>query len=797
MKITSSIFLSFLSILLLSLSTTSFGQQYFGQVFSNKKLPVNGAQVSLYKKADSTILGQTITDEKGYFSIKANNNAPCLLKTEAWGYITLWQEAKTGSNEIILKTDNKLSEISITARKPVIEQKVDRTIFNVENSASTAGTDAYTLLKKTPNVQLMQGQIMVAGKSGVAIMFNGRLQQLSGDDLTQFLHSIPSDNISKIEVITTPGAKYDAEGNNGIINIVTKRNLSDGFKGSLSVDCTRNHYYSPSANTSLLYHSKHLNLFVNAGSNTWNWLFTSRAHMNYGDESRFQKIDQEYSIRNSRIQIGGDYSITPKSILGFAYTKGFGGTDSKEHVSTDIFGTSFIPDSTIRTEGTTHDRYKGKHTANLNYEYKIDSTGKKLNIDADYFTQQSNRNRDYVVTNYIGEQADTATASQNRISSGYTINISSLKADLELPYSFARLSVGAKAAMVSNDGYLTYFTASQGEYIADSNRANHFLYDEKIYAAYINAQRALGKIDLQAGLRAEYTWNRGYTPATNEIDERSYLNLFPSFKLLYKYKDESSLAFTYQRRINRPSYNQLNPFRFYYTENSYTEGNPQLQPSFSNILELSWFIDRNNIIRFKTNLTNNYWDRLYFTDSATNSTVVTRMNVGSATYYSLNYNLEYSVAKWWDLSGNIGLEYSNFRMTGYGQDKHYEGYSAWIDISNSFYLNKKKTLLADLHAYYYSPRQKDYKRWDEMSTIDGGIRALLMHKNLILGVSFEDPFAKAFWLQTNLENGTSEYTYDDARIVTISATFKFGNNKLKARKDRLDNNEEIMRARSN
>lgn len=775
----------------------AIGQQFNGRVTNHKGAPIENASVSLYKRADSTMLVQVQTGKDGYYLMQSADTAEHLLMVQAFGYTTIWKPCTQLKNDVQLKANNTLSEISVSARKPVIEQKVDRTIFNVENSAAATGGDAYSALRKTPNVQVMQGQIMVEGKGGVSVMLNGRLQQLSGDDLIQFLHAIPSSNISKIEVITTPGAKYDAEGNAGIINIVTKKNKNDGFKGNISLACTRNHYFSPSANTTLQYRKDKLNLVFTANTSTWNWVYTNRARMNYGNERWFQKVDQEYSNKNSKVQLSGDYAIGKKSLIGFSYAKGFGGSDNKEHVSIDVYGNTMNIDSTLRTEGTTHEVFKGKHTANLNYEWKIDSTGKKLNVDADYYTQQVDRDRTFGVTNYVGEQANNTTATQNRAYSGAKINISSLKADLELPYSFARLSLGGKVSVVNNDGYMSFFVKKPAGYEADSNRANRFLYDERIYSGYVNAQRSIGKLDAQAGLRMEHTWNEGYTPATKQINTRSYTSFFPSAKLLYKFNDDHSLAFTYQRRINRPGYNFLNPFRFYYSERSYSAGNPQLQPSFNHALTLMWHINQKHFIQLRTTQIRNYWDRLYFIDTISNVSALTRVNAGRAAFYGCSYGFAYTVAKWWELNGNISAEYSRFQMNAYGERKTYDGVNGWIDINNSFYLNKKKTLVADLHGYYYTPRQKDYKRWEEMSMFDGGIRAMLMNNNLVLGLSFEDPFAKAYWQQTNLQNGTTEYSYDDGRIVTLSVTFKFGNTNVKGRKDKGDSNEEMQRARGN
>jgi hypothetical protein len=364
-----------------------------------------------------------------------------------------------------------------------------------------------------------------------------------------------------------------------------------------------------------------------------------------------------------------------------------------------------------------------------------------------------------------------------------------------LPYKFIRLSLGAKAAFVSNEGSFQYLTKATEDYIQDSSKANRFLFDEQIQAAYINGKKKIGRLDIQAGVRVERTWNRGYTPATDQIFTRDYTKAFPSMSLQYKINDEQSLALNYIRRINRPGYNLLNPFRFYLNSSSYMEGNADLQPSFNDAVDLTWFISPQYFIRLRSTQIHNYWDRLYFTDSVAGTTSLTRANVGNAAYYGISFNFSKSIARWWDVQGYAGGEYSWFRLNAYGQDRFYNGVNGWIDVSNTFYLNKNKTLIGELHAYYYTARQKDYKRWGEMSVVDGGIKALLLEKKLTLSLFLDDLFQKAYWDQKNAINGTEEFSYDNARLATFSVSYKFGNSNLKSRRERSESVEEIQRAR--
>jgi hypothetical protein len=232
----------------------------------------------------------------------------------------------------------------------------------------------------------------------------------------------------------------------------------------------------------------------------------------------------------------------------------------------------------------------------------------------------------------------------------------------------------------------------------------------------------------------------------------------------------------------------------YFTENLYQQGTPGLLPAISNSFRLSWYLNAKYHLRLRVNQVNNYFDRIYFTDTVAGATVATRANLGKAMMYIVNFSFSQNLAKWWDLNGEASATYNQFLLNAYGHENTYQGLSGWMELNNTFYLNKKKTLIAELNGYYYSPRQKDYKLWREMHCIMGGVKALLLDKALAVGVAFADPFATSGWYQTNKEIGTAEYSYDDERSVSVSLSYRFGNKNLKA-KNRAEATEEIQRAK--
>lgn len=597
-------------------------------------------------------------------------------------------------------------------------------------------------------------------------------------------------------MITSPGAKYDASGNAGIINLVTKKNIKEGLNGSITGNYNRNSYNSPSGSLSLQYKTGKFNFYTNDNISEFNWLYTNRLSLYYTDQKWEQSVNSEYSNKNGRAQVGVDYDLKKNMILGLMYSRGFGGNDTKEHISSSLFSNSTLPDSLVRSDGTMHEVYKGKNTGNVNYEWRIDTSGKKFSLSADYFSQQLMRERNFQVNSFSGsDPSPKKDGTQNKINEDPSITIRSVAGDLDLPYPIIAVSLGGKASFVENDGDYVYQTLTPAGYSPDSSKSNRFLYKEYIQAGYLSAKKKIRDLEILAGIRVEHTDALGLTPATQGAFHKNYTQLFPSATIGYKLNEHHNFALSYTRRIERPSYNLLNPFKTYYTENSYQQGNPALQPAITNGFLLSWFINSQYHLRIRINQVNNYWDRVYFTDSSTQVSVVSRTNLGKGMFYVLNFSFSETPAKWWELNGEISGTYNQFWLNAYGKENTYSGISGWIELNNSFYLSRNKTLIAELNGYYYSPRQKDYKLWREMHNIDGGIKALLLDKTLVIGLAFDDPFATSSWFQTNKENGTTEYSYDDQRSLSFSLSYKFGNKNMKTKKERAETIEEILRAK--
>jgi outer membrane receptor protein involved in Fe transport len=766
-----------------------------GKVTNAEGKAIAAANVIVQNIKDSTVVKAELTKDDGTFKISLEYTTDILLRATAVGYTSQVKIVPTSESSptinFALVAEKTLKEVTVTSRKPIVEEKVDRTVFNVENSIAAAGGDALDALKKTPGVQVLRNEITIAGKSSVSVMINGKLQQLSAQDLIQLLHSIPSDNLSKIEVITSPPAKYDAEGNSGIINLVTKKNLKNGFKGSATGRFEQNSMSIPGGSTSLSYRKDKLNAFCNLNLGRIAEKYTNRTTSYYPSNRWDQTIIQYSSALNAVAQFGADYQLSDRATGGVQVTEGYYKEDDVDETTAKSFVTGNILDSVIRTKGTSHELYDGKHTINLNYEWRIDTNGKKLNVDADYYSQSMQRNRNYYTQGFIrGEIAGEGI--DNKLDAYPNITIRTLKADVEWPLKVMTLSFGGKAAFVESNSDNIYKIFNGADFITDTTRTNLFSYQEQTQALYISGQKSKGKWDMQVGLRGERTYMEAYSPTTGSRNIREYTQLFPSGYLQYKINDQNTLGATYTRRISRPGYSMLNPFRFYFGSNYYSVGNPALQPSFINSAELSYRWKSKYSIRLTGRHVDNYWDRIAQTDMTTGSTILTRANIGSSWSAWLSVSGQFGVTKWWETRSSINAGYNRFSLNYYNQQVMLDGFNPWLECYNSFYLNKNKTFTAEFNTYYYAPRRKDYKLWGEMSTLDIGMKLMLMDKNLIIALYLEDLMARAYWQQTNVINGTNEYSYDNARGGRISLTYKFGNKNVKT-KQSDHSNEEIQR----
>lgn len=762
-----------------------------GKIMDVKGVPITFATAVLQSSKDSSILQSAYTDSTGAFTIEAAEIKNTFLKAVAVGYRTQIKTFTANAGQATVDfemhtTDKELKGVTVTASKPVIERKADRTVFNVESSVSSAGADALELLKRSPGVRVNNTDISIVGKSTVSVMVNDRLVQLSGDELAGLLKSMPAETISKIEVITAPPAKYDAAGNAGIINIVTKKQQKNGINGSATAAYEQHVAGGLHGNGNFNARYGKLNVYGNGNLFSLNRYPYEEYTAFYPEQKMVQVNDQKRRNVFGRFQAGMDYALNDKNIIGVSYVHGWGGPErfSNENIMMNAYNnTTGNLDSFVHTiaEGTNYGR---RDVFNANYEWRIDTGGKKLNVDFDYFTRTGRVRRDFITDDYLADNTPTGISSSNQTFGKQVINWGSGKADMDWPTRIAKFSFGGKLSFVHNisDNVFKYLNGT--DFQMDPNKTNSFDYTENTQAIYASAQKSIQKWEMQVGLRGENTQSKGYSPTLNQTVTNNYFKLFPSVFVQYNMNDKNNFNFNYTRRIYRPDFWQMNPFRSYTTNNAYEQGNPFLQPSFSTNFELGYTYKSKYTFTLFSEYVNNYCTRVSMIDTLNNMFIFTTINAGNYYSYGARANAIVNPFKWWECNLQLNAYYAKFNPTVYKQPYDNSKPTFYFETDNTISFNKNKTLLAEASFFYNTSQVADVDVQKPFWNLGLGFKALLMNKQLVLGVNSYDIFKTDRAQFTNAYNGTLQNLYFDERNIRFSITWKFGNSNVQQARER-------------
>lgn len=768
-----------LFLLSLVFSSFLFSQSIEGTITDKENKPVADTEVLVTK---NNLKFSTITDEKGMFKIALKENGNYVLEIIKDGVKTNSENISVKGNEkkdIQIKeeasvTEQKIDGVTVTVKKKLFERKVDRLVFNVENSVASQGIDVIEALAKTPMVRTTDDAITIAGKSNVAIMVNDRLLNLSGQELINYLKTLRSDDVAKIEVITTPPAKYEAEGKSGLINIILKKNTSLGWNGSIQ---TSGSYYGgrPATSTrsglAFNYQGSKLSLTANLSVGDNYWENTSYNYLTGNGNSDYWKTDSK-SSNNYKYKGGNvkaEYKINDKNLVGINYNYSFSNPLEQAKNYTSISNeegmTNLFSDSKNRN-------HRNVHNTTAFYDVKLDTLGSKLSISANLLMNDANARNFYntVTSNTISTFANPI--SKYRIYSG--------QADLEKNFAKIKTEAGLKYTKIKNDSEFNFFNINNGEYIVNKDRTNTFFYNEENYAAYVSTSFKINdKWDAKAGLRYEYTNLEGISLNDDNSAKFKYGKFFPTAYVSYKPNENNTFSLNYSRRITRPYFGNLNPFRYYTSEFEYNTGNPYLLPSFSDNFEFGYVIKNNFNITLYYNRNKDNWDRIQMVEGNLKYSIV--KNFYNEDQAGINISYNYNKLKW--------LESNIFVNGFYAKSKSYlpeavsapAGYSANFNLDNNFFLNKDKTVTLMLGLWSNIPNRDGNTYYYGNASLYTGVKLNLMKKNLLINLYVND------FLNTNRSKGIEyypnynvEYYYKGiTRNIYLSVTYKFGNNDVK------------------
>ena len=785
--------------ILLFISSVLFAQTQYGSISGritdggDQKI-IDAATVSLYKIPDSSLVKVNLTDKEGNFEFKNIFPGTYFLLATSIGHLSTYSgEIKVKSNETISIGVLKLNEniktlkgVTVELKKPFIERKIDRTIINVDASITNAGTTALEVLEKSPGVSVdKDGNVSLKGKSGVMIMLDGRPTYLSATELANLLKNMPSSNIDQIEIMTNPSAKYDAAGNSGIINIKTKKNKMRGMNGNISVSILQSRYTKTNNSFNLNYRTGKINLFENYSFTYWQTHQDQHIIRKFRDSSSkiIQTIFDQYNISKNTWQAqnfkaGMDFYATKKTTLGVVFS-GFVNPSNDFGINTNHLNDGNNQTDSIVVADNTNKGKSNNFSTNLNLRHQFDSSGKEFTIDMDYLNYYQNTNQILLNNYYTPDYSQREPSSQLIGNLPSNVNIYSAKTDFTFPLkNNARIETGLKSSYVTTDNDALYQDSTSVGYITDTGKTNHFIYKENINAAYINYNRQIKKWGIQAGLRAENTNATGHQLGNASRPDSSftknYVNLFPTVYVSYLLNDKNSFSINYGRRIDRPDYQDLNPFYYFLDEYTYQVGNTLLQPQFSDNIELSHTYNGFLSTTFNYSKIHNVFTDVLKQITSERKTFQTKENLASKTDIGIAISANFPVTPFWSTNLYTNVNYNTYSGNIGGGNLNVEATTFMANMSNQ--LKFKKGWSAELSGFYRSRGIEGQIVINPIWRLDAGLEKQVLKNKGTLKLSVRDIF--------NSQNFSGSVNFQDIdvyisnirdnRTVSLTFSYRFG-----------------------
>jgi iron complex outermembrane recepter protein len=793
-----------LTIALTALSFASHAQmkngKVSGTVIDGNTKTIESATITLVRAKDSSVAKMSVADKTGKYSFEGVAEGSYFVSISAVGHSKELSPAFTinsDNSSIVLKTielvpvAKTVAGVTVTARKPLVEQKIDRMVVNVEAAVTNVGATAMEVLEKSPGITVdKDGNISLKGKQGVQVYIDGRASYLSGTDLANYLRNLNASQLDQIEIMTNPPAKYDAAGNAGIINIKTKKTKQFGYSGSISSTWSQGRYAKVNESANFNYRKNKVNLFTNLSySNRKNFqnLDIQRKFIDNTTKEVKSLFDQTGRIREGGESVNGklglDFFANKKTTFGVVvngfHSPGYFNSSSNVSIS-DPF--AVLQSRTIST--TSNDKNWNHLGANLNLRHVFDSTGKELTIDADYLTYNSTNAQD-LFNVYSKPDGSPLSKSDTLLGSlPQNIKIYTAKADYTHPLkNNAKFEAGIKTSFVKTDNNAIYDSLSNGVRMRDLGRSNHFIYDENVNAAYVNYSRPLGKkITAQLGLRLEHTNAKGNQVTTGETFKRNYVQLFPTAYLQYEVNKNNSFVLNYGRRIERPDYEDLNPFITFLDKYTFEQGNPNLKPQFAHNIELSHTYKGFLTTTLNYNRTTDIIEDVLEQHTDVNETFVKKSNIASREQFGISVNAGGQIKKWWTANLWTNLYNNHYRGVVNGDNISLGATTLQVNLSNQFKFEKGWS--AELSGFYTSPLTEGVFQIKSFGQVGMGITKQILKGKGTLRLTGRDVFL------TQKINGTSRFSNIDAafqqrrdsRQVALGFTYRFSKGKLNNQK---------------
>lgn len=775
------------SVLLLCLSTVSAQHRVSGIVTDSLSgTPVEFANVIIKPHNSDSIIAGTITDMDGKFELTNIASGQYGLHLSFIGYnhtivpITVSGNLNLGK-VLFAPSSTALDEAVVTARKQLIVKNSEKTVYNVAQDPTNQIGNAEDVLRNMPGVSIdSKGNVSIIGKQGVRVLVDGKPNALAENNLQAFLKSIPANSIESIEIITNPSARYDAEGNAGIINIKLKKGKGDGFNTNVSVGYGILHRYN--SNVALNYRKNKINVFGSYAfqhSKTYNRYIEDRI-ITISDSLSYYKLDSKGTQRytNHNVKAGLDWYATDKATL--TYTAGANLSKGLWYSEANSTNRNALQELVASYESINDDGNNNTTLSNsINYTQKLDTAGQELVLVLMHTYVDGSSAADMTSAAFDPFGNYLQNESLHRKTEG-TNGINNMVAQLDYVYFFKKgrvkghkIDVGLKNETTLNNNTFDAYKVLNGTAYFDSLLSNAFNYRENIGAAYAMYSGSVkDKFSWSAGLRGEHT----YIKSNNNSVNRKYFSLFPNVSLGYNFSEKNNSSLSYSRRVQRPQFRQLNNSISYIDQYSTWQGNPLLQPSFTDVLSASHtLMVKEHMFVFEAI---GQWQRADFSETSwIDSNRIARGGiVNGADRQLLAFNLYYKLqlTKWWDLQMNHNFTYQHFAYKAGINTGALRGsaYNLWMATSFRFW---KNTTL-ELNGWINTGGVMSQGRSLPVGVINASIKKTFLDDKLSVSIAARNIAQSMKWRweidNTGLQNQGSWHNID--RVVMFTVSYQLG-----------------------
>jgi len=757
------------------------------------------ANIVSYRTQDSVLQKVFTTDESGQFNIELQEGS-YWLDFSYVGFEVRRETINDSKNmgEVILTAlAQSLDEVTVNATRPLLQRSNEKLIVNVENSILSTGNNTLEILQKSPGIIVDQdGDISLNGRNNVRIFLDGKDTRLGGDQLASLLEGMPASGIERIEIITNPSAKYEAQGNAGIIDIITKRGKLFGTNGSFSLTSGRGQYFRWDNNINFNHKTEKFNLYGQysfAKRNQYMEIIIDRQFLDQGEVS--SRVDMNtlfrLPIETHSPRLGIDYNLGEKSKIGVLLSGFLNRTGQESFAVIDAkdgagdFLLAQITDADAKTNWT-------QYTSNLYFQHAFDNQS-KLDVNVDWAKYNNSSEEAFLSTFFDNENVQLFKNSLLGNVQG-DFQLLGLSGDYSKQLNEQqKIELGVKSTLVKTNNDVAYLDAMNGDTTLNLGLSNHFIYRENINATYFNYSIQKGKWNGSTGLRVENTQIEGEQITTDEVFDNDYTNFFPSFSSNYTFNPNNILGASISRRLDRPSYQDLNPFRFFVNTYTFRVGNPLLTPQYTWSYELNYTLKQRYFFSVNYALTIDNLDRAIFESGNEEVVVVAPINVDQVNSLAINASAPINFNKRWTSQWNASLSFNDYNGVIGGFD--FERLNTILVLKTNHNINLGKGYTMQFGGFYLPAHWASVTKINDISQISLGFQKRILENRGSLRLNANDIFYQGFPSGRTLF-GTIDDRFiskRDSRYVSFTFSLNFGKQSVRAAPPRRSAVQEEMR----